>query len=164
MPYRWTQVSETERQLELWPFRSMPRRGSAIFILSTFGLITIPLYPLLGTFVLWGLLPFLLLVLGGMWWALERNYRDAEVLEVLTLAPERVHLCHRARRKPAKEWEASTYWARTEIHPTAGPVPWYVTLSGNGRTVEIGAFLSEDERRSLYGELADALKDLRNKA
>jgi uncharacterized membrane protein len=36
-------------------------------------------------------------------------------------------------------------------------VPYYVTLNGNGRRVEIGAFLSEDERRALHGELASEL-------
>ena len=47
------------------------------------------------------------------------------------------------------------------MHQQGGPVPWYVTLTGNGRTVEIGAFLSEYERRVLYGELASALADQR---
>ena len=44
------------------------------------------------------------------------------------------------------------------MHEKGGPVPHYVTLSGKGREVEIGAFLSEDERKALYGELSDALR------
>jgi uncharacterized membrane protein len=36
-------------------------------------------------------------------------------------------------------------------------VPQYLTLSGNGREVEIGAFLSEEERLALYPELTAAL-------
>jgi len=47
------------------------------------------------------------------------------------------------------------------MHQTGGLVPYYVTLKGNGRTVENGAFLSEDERRALYGELASALAGIR---
>jgi uncharacterized membrane protein len=39
-------------------------------------------------------------------------------------------------------------------------VPNYVTLSGAGREVEIGAFLSEDERKALYGELSDRVAKL----
>jgi uncharacterized membrane protein len=39
------------------------------------------------------------------------------------------------------------------MHPKGGPVPNYVTLSGNGREVEIGAFLSEEERKALYDDL-----------
>lgn len=161
MPYRWTDISPTARRLELWPHRSLPRRGFAAFILATFTLITIPLYPLLGTFVLWGLLPFLLLAVAGLWWALERSYRDGEILEVLTLDPDRIHLSRTARRAAPLEWEANSYWVRAEMHPSGGPVPCYVTLTGNGRTVEIGAFLSEDERRTLYGELASALAEAR---
>jgi uncharacterized membrane protein len=36
-------------------------------------------------------------------------------------------------------------------------VPDYVTLTGAGREVEIGAFLTEDERRALFSELSDLL-------
>ncbi|MCM2562356.1 DUF2244 domain-containing protein [Lutimaribacter sp. EGI FJ00015] len=161
MPYRWTVQTPTARRLELWPHRSLPRRGFAAFILGTFTLITIPLYPLLGTFVLWGILPFMLLAVGGIWWALERSYRDGEILEVLTLDPETIHLSRSAHKVAQKEWQANSYWVRAEMHQTGGPVPYYVTLKGNGRTVEIGAFLSEEERRSLYGELASALSETR---
>jgi len=70
----------------------LPRRGFAAFILGTFTPITFPLYPLLGTFVLWGLLPFLLLAVGGIWWALERSYRDADMTEELVIGPDEVHL------------------------------------------------------------------------
>jgi uncharacterized membrane protein len=161
MPYRWTDTTRPERRLELWPHRSLPRRGFAAFILGTFLLITIPLYPLLGTFVLWGLLPFLLLAVAGLWWALERSYRDGEILEILTLDPENIHLSRTSRKAAPQEWEANSYWVRAEMHQTGGPVPYYVTLKGNGRTVEIGAFLSEDERRALYGELASALAEAR---
>jgi uncharacterized membrane protein len=43
------------------------------------------------------------------------------------------------------------------LYGTEGPLPNYVTLSGNGREVEIGSFLSEDERKSLFKELQSAL-------
>ncbi len=85
MPYEWSTCSDPTPQtrLTLWPHRSLPRRGFAAFILGTFTLITIPLYPLLGTVVLWGLLPFLLMAVGGVWWALERRPHDARLREEL---------------------------------------------------------------------------------
>jgi uncharacterized membrane protein len=44
------------------------------------------------------------------------------------------------------------------MHEAGGPVEHYLTLKGAGREVEIGAFLSEDERKALHGELADAIR------
>jgi uncharacterized membrane protein len=43
------------------------------------------------------------------------------------------------------------------LHEEAGPVPNYVTLRGGDREVEIGAFLSADERAALYDELTHRL-------
>ncbi|PSL18961.1 putative membrane protein [Shimia abyssi] len=127
-------------------------------VLMAFTLGTIPLYGLLGTVLLWGILPFILIVVGGLWWGLERSYRDGDILEELSLSDDILTLRHRPPKGDPKTWECNIYWARVEMHVTGGPVPHYVTLSGNGRTVEIGSFLSEDERKSLYGELTDFLK------
>jgi len=161
MPYEWSEsetLGGTARRLCLWPHRSLPRRGFAAFILATFALITVPLYPLLGTVVLWGLLPFLLLAVAGIWWGLERSYRDGALREELTIDPEEVHLRRTDPRGATKDWQCQSYWARARMHVTGGPVPHYVTLGGRGREVEIGAFLSEDERKALYGELTEALR------
>ena len=160
MPYEWTSNTDTSRaaSLKLWPHRSLPRKGFAAFILATFGMITIPLYPLLGTVVLWGLLPFLLMAVGGIWWALERSYRDAEITEELQIGPDQVHLVRVNPCGRVQEWDCQSYWAKAHMHPTGGPVAHYITLKGKGREVEIGAFLSEDERKALYGELVDALR------
>jgi uncharacterized membrane protein len=162
MPYEWTDHPDgSTRRLRLWPHRSLPRRGFAAFILGTFALITVPLYPLLGTALLWGLLPFVLLAVAGLWWGLERSYRDAEMHEELTLGPGDIHVLHVDKRGARKEWDCNSYWARVTLYPTGGPVENYLTLKGKGREVEIGAFLSEDERKALYGELSDALRTAR---
>lgn len=39
------------------------------------------------------------------------------------------------------------------IYPEGGPVPQYLTLKGGGREVEIGAFLSPEEREALYPDI-----------
>ncbi len=137
----------------------MTPKGFVLFIGVTFGLLLLPLLPLLGTFVLWGLLPFLMLALGGVWLAISSNQRSAQVMEVLTLTDNNAHLTRRNPRGDVQEWDCNRHWARPELHVQGGPVPNYVTLIGAGREVEIGAFLSEDERKALYGELADALRD-----
>lgn len=160
MPYEWTQdpAGDAATHLALWPHRSLPRRGFAAFILGTFTLITIPLYPLLGTVVLWGLLPFLLLAVAGLWWGLEHSYKTARVREDLSIDSNHIHLVRTNPGGHLQEWDCNSYWARAHLHPTGGPVPYYITLKGRGREVEIGAFLSEAERKALYGELTQALR------
>lgn len=162
MPYCWieTDLPATplhHRELHLWPHQSLPAKGYVRFLAATAVLITVPLFPVLGTFVFWGLLPFLLLALFGMKWALDRNRRDSQILEVLTLGPEAARLERSVPREPSKSWECNRYWASVQMHPHQGPVPNYVTLRGAGREVEIGAFLSEDERKALYDELCSVL-------
>jgi len=157
MPYRWDNTSEAEEKLCLWAHNALPPRGAIIVIMSVFFLGLIPLIAVLGSVVLWGLLPFLLLTVAGLWLAIEANYRARDVHEVLTLSENQAHLVHHGPRARKQEWSCNRYWARPEIHAAGGPVPNYVTLSGEGRVVEIGAFLSEEERVRLYDELVRRL-------
>ena len=69
------------------------------------------------------------------------------------------------RREPdgtRRDWEANPYWVRARLHPRGGPVENYITLQGGPREVELGAFLSADERVALHHELEEALDDVRN--
>ena len=160
MPYSWTKTDPAQTtELHLWPHQSLQPRGYAGFILTTFVMILLPLIPLLGSVALWGLLPFLMLAVGGVWLALDRSRRNAQISEVLTLTDQRAHLIRRNPRGDVQEWDCNRYWARPEMHQQGGPVPYYVTLKGSGREVEIGAFLSEDERKALYDELVRALRN-----
>lgn len=160
MPYKWTTPSPDPamRELRLWPHNSLPPQGLRFFVLATFVLLLVPLLAVLGSVLLWGLLPFILIAVGGVWYALTRSYRDRRILETLVLTDTMAHLTRQNPDGSTQEWDCNRYWARAELHAHGGPVPFYVTLTGNGRKVEIGAFLSEDERKALYGELADALK------
>lgn len=164
MPYTWTDTPDHARSLRLWPHRSLPRRGMAAVVLGTFTMILIPLFTMLGTAVLWGLLPFAMAAVGALWWGLERSYHDGNILEELTFDPDHIHLTRTNPKGDQQEWDCNSHWARAELHPKGGPVPFYVTLSGNGRTVEIGAFLSEDERKDLFNELCEALRVTKTQA
>ncbi|MBT0958874.1 DUF2244 domain-containing protein [Alphaproteobacteria bacterium KMM 3653] len=144
--------------LHLWPYRSLPRRGFVVFIGVTSALFLLPLMGVVGTPVLWGLLPFLLITVAAVWIALERSYRDGSVLEELSLWPDRVCLTRHNPRGKLQTWEANPHWVRVEMHPTKGPVENYVTLTGAGRCVEIGAFLSIEERAALFDDLNRRLK------
>ncbi len=159
MPYEWLPPDGDTQHLQLWPYRSLPRRGMVWFIGGTSALIAVPLIGLLGTPVLWALLPFLLAAIAAIWWALERSYRDGEIVEDLTLTRDLVTLVRHGPRGKRQDWQANPHWVRLTLHPTAGPVPQYLTMKGEGREVELGAFLTEEERRRLCAEITQHLRD-----
>ena len=163
MPYKWSKAntSAASNQLTLWPHSSLTPQGFVMFIAITFTLIMLPLFPLLGTIVLWGLLPFLVLTIFAIWVALSRNYHDRNILETLTITSDDVHLMRRNPKGDQQEWDCNIYWTKLSIYQSGGPVPNYLTLTGNGREVEIGAFLTDKERPTLYSELSKFLADSR---
>ena len=156
MPYEWT----TSKSLELRPHRSLPRKGFAVVILLFFTLVSIPLTAMVGTKTLWGLLPFAMAALAALWWGLQRSYRDGDIHEELLLRHDEVLLTRTNPDGSGQVWRCNPYWVRVSNHETGGPVPYYVTLNGNGREVEIGAFLSEDERKALFEELKHKLAQI----
>ncbi len=157
MTYRWI----TADRMELRPHRSLPYRGFAAVILGFFAFVSVPLAAMVGTAVLWGLLPFAMAALAALWWALRRSYRDGEILEVLEIAGNDLILTRTDPDGRTRSWSCNTHWVRVTDHESGGPVPHYITLNGNGREVEIGAFLSEDERPALYRDLRRRLDEAR---
>ncbi|MBU2993877.1 DUF2244 domain-containing protein [Octadecabacter sp. 1_MG-2023] len=150
------------KQVHLWPYRSLLRRDFVIFIAGTLALVLLPMLSVLGSPVLWGLLPFFIIAVAGMWYALHRSYKDGEILEDLSIWHDRMTLDHHDPRKGHYSWEANPYWVQVKIDPHNERIPNYLTLKGNDREVEIGTFLSEDERAVLYDEITDAIRDVLN--
>lgn len=158
MPYEWLPPDGTEQRLHLWPHRSLTQRGFVGFIGATAALIALPLLGSLGSPVLWMLLPFLLAAIWAIWFALRKNGRDRDIVEDLRLAPDRVTLVRHGPKGKRQDWTANPYWLRLTLHETGGPVPNYLTLKGEGREVELGAFLSEEERVALRDDLLARLQ------
>ena len=171
MPYAWVKTplatpdhSGVERvcgepiaELRLWPHRSLSPLGFVTFFGITALLVAIPLLAVVGSPVLWGVLPFFVATMVAMWWGLKRSWADAAMSEELRLWNDRISLLRHGPGDLQASWEANPHWVRVSLHPTGGPIPDYVTLRGAGREVEIGAFLSENERRALFEELRDTI-------
>jgi uncharacterized membrane protein len=158
MPYQFLpQTPDGSTRLRLWPHRSLPRRGFVWFIAITAALLCLPLIALLGSVLLWALLPFPLAAIAAIWFALEHSYKTGTLTEVLTLTPTTVTLERHNPSAPDQSWQANPHWVRLTLHREGGPVPHYLTLTGNNREVELGAFLSPEERQQLYAALQDIL-------
>lgn len=160
MPYEWLAPDGDTRRLRLWPHRSMTRRGFVWFVGGTAALVAVPLIAVLGSPVLWGILPFVAGAVWAIWFALRKNGADRAIVEDVMLSPGRISLSRHDRRG-RRDWEANPHWVRTHLHRSGGPVPNYLTLRGGPREVELGAFLTEDERIALRRELDGVLIGLR---
>lgn len=136
--------------LHLWPNRSLPKRGFAAFMGATFALVLLPMLAVLGTPVMWALMPFMLGTVALIWAMLQKSYRDGEILEELRLWSDHAVLTRSARGRAPLVWEANPHWISVHLHAVGGPVENYITLKGAGREVELGAFLSTDEREALH--------------
>jgi uncharacterized membrane protein len=146
--------------LTLWPHRSLSRNGFAWFIAATAAGLTVPLLPLMGSNAAWGLLPFLLAMLIGIYAAIQRSYADGRLVEELRLWPDLITVERREPRGPVRRWHANPFWVQVRLLDDAR-IEKYLTLKGNGREIELGAFLSPGERERLYGELGAALTAIR---
>ena len=148
--------------IELWPYNSLKPNGFVFFLSATFALIALPLFNVLGTKVFWGLFPFLLITLMGIWFALRKSLRDRQIIEQLTLYKDELVLIRQDPNGEQKEWVCSPYWSKLRMYDKGGPIANYITLSGNGREVELGSFLGEDERKQLFNELNRLLNKLKS--
>lgn len=166
MPYEWIPPEHSQHrpppvaELHAWPYRSLPRRGFVWFIMASVGLLGLPLSALIGSQALWIVLAFMALAIWAVWAAIERSYRDGEILEELTIWPDRITLRQSARGQVTAPWEANPHWIRIIVHE-GHKLPHYMTLQGGPREVELAAFLTPDQRRVIESDLRAILRDLR---
>lgn len=167
MPYRWLdddtapeQSGAVSYRLEAWPYRSLPIRGFVWIIALTAGALLLPLLAVLGSPVLWGILPFAGLAVWALWHAIQRSYRSGDTREVLVLTREALTLTRSDPGRKDRIWETNPYWVRASLS-AAGPVEHYLILSDGRREIELGAFLAPEERQSLHHEVVRHLAAVR---
>lgn len=163
MPYRIMHDSPARARIELTPNQSMGPRGFVVVIALTAAMLALPMIAVLGTAVLWGLLPFMGAALWALWYALRRNSAErASLRETLILTRDHIALTrHEPRARAPLTWEANPYWVQLHLRDAGGPVDHYLTLQGGGREVELGAFLSPEERIALHDDLTRTLTRMR---
>ncbi|MCV6595197.1 MAG: DUF2244 domain-containing protein [Silicimonas sp.] len=158
MPYHWTEHQDDTR-LRLWPHQSMTPQGFSWFIGVTALMLTLPLLAVLGSPILWVLMVFFLAAIWGVWRAITSNQAARSMHEELSLSPFEIRLEHVPPKGTPLTWVAHPQWVSVHLHRT-GPVEDYLTLRGGGREVELGAFLTPEERAMLYDELNSHLHRL----
>lgn len=142
--------------VDLWPHRSMTRSGFRWFMVALAAGLAIPLAAVWGTPVAPFLTPFLIAALVMAWLALRASNRSGRLVERLRLWPDAVAVERRDPRGRVLRWAANPYWVTVALTDTPA-VASYLTLKGAGRTIELGAFLTPEERVRLAAELRSAL-------
>ena len=156
MPYEWQDGAAGERRLMIWRHRSLTPRGFAWVIGTAAGALVLPLVAVIGRSVMWGLLPFAAGALGALWWAMQYGWRNGGPLEEVALTAERMEVVRHDPGRTPRRWHGNPYWVRLALR-SDGPVEDYLTVTDGGRVIELGAFLSPEERRALKDELGSAL-------
>ncbi len=142
----------------LWPHRSLSLAGfRRVMLVAALGMM-IPLAPILGTDAAWVLLGFILLDLTLLWGLVQLTYRAGRVRETVSVWPDRLRVVRNEPNGRERVWEANPHWVRVSLIDTRR-VPKYLVLSASGREVELGAFLTAEERIGLADALRRALSD-----
>jgi len=140
----------------LWPNRSLAPGGRRFVLRATAVGLGLPLAVLAGNPVVWGLLPFAAAALGMLWYGFRRNQFDGGLIEEVAIWPDEMRVERREPRGRVRRWAADPFRVRIALHEQAR-VEKYLPLRGGGREIELGAFLSPEERVALAAELEQAL-------
>lgn len=134
--------------------------GFVWFVGATAVLMLIPILAFLGSAFLWVLLISLGTSLVAIWTALRLSWHRGRVREVMEFHRDNITLTRQDPGKPTKSWSANPYWVHVEMEKDNRDVPNYLTLKGGDRLVELGSFLSADERPDLAEDLRQVLDAL----
>lgn len=140
----------------LYPHRSLDPRGFAILMAACGGaVLLVGLW--FATLGAWPVLPFFGCEIALIWWAFRANNRDARMFETVRLTTQEltVEQVRPSGRKFAHRF-APPHWLRVDLaqKPDGSNA---LHVGSHGRALEIGRFLSPEERREVAAELRAAL-------
>jgi len=144
-------------QITLWPHRSLGPQGQRNVVWLAAAGLAIPVFGLLlqGAALIVG--AFAVLTIAAFAFAMRRNMFDGQLREDVAIWPNLMAVTRQEPDGKLRHWCCHPANVRLHIDPD-GPPENYLTLSGGPRRIELGAFLTPEERLELHNTLADALK------
>ena len=154
--YNETEGEEPLLSLTIWPHRSCSKKTFTL-ILGIIGFILIaPTFLFLNISFALSILPFSILSIFLLFFVGNKNFKDALLIEKLKIYPKKIILERKEPNNDIKKWHSNPYWTKVNIYNN-GPVESYLTLKGNGKEVELGSFLTPEERINLKKIIDDTL-------
>ena len=154
----WGNTAEpTYLRMRLAPNRSLDASGTkVVFVMIACGFL-LPILPFIGSpigttlTIFSGLTFYLFLTL------LQKNFQQGNTFEEIFISKNRIVVVHQEKNKEQKTWECNPYWTKVHLDLNNPKLKNYLTLAGKGRYIELGAFLSPDERIELRDKIQNAL-------
>ena len=144
-------------RMRLVPNRSLDSSGTKlVFCVIAFGFL-LPIIPFIGSpigttlTIFSGLTFYLFLTL------LQKSFQQGNTFEEILISKNKIIVIHQEKNKEQKAWEGNPYWTRVHLDFNNPKLKNYLTLAGKGRHIELGAFLSPDERIELRDKIQNAL-------
>lgn len=113
---------------------------------------------LLGAWVVLPVVILEMIVLGSAFYLVEQASKNIETID---LNNESLHV-RRTVKSVVDEWRFQPYWVQVVLR--SDRISWYPThlsLRSHGKSVEIGACLTDEEREELSTSLKEGLKILK---
>ena len=144
-------------RMRLVPNRSLDSYGTKlVFCIIACGFL-LPIIPFIGSpigttlTIFSGLTFYLFLTL------LQKNFQQGSTFEEILISKNKIIVVHQEKNKEQMTWECNPYWTKVHLDINNPKLKNYLTLAGKGRRIELGAFLSPDERLELRDKIQNAL-------
>ena len=146
--------------ITLWPNRSLSKKSFYTIMLVTFGAMMITIIPFIGTTTFYIMLPFSSITLITLFLSIRLNYQSGNIYENIRIWPNRIEVKRFEINGTSKEWNANPYWTKVNLYRKGQKIQNYLTLTGNGREVEVGAFLAPNERVEIKQKIDTIFKQI----
>ena len=154
----WSGVSEVPFiKIRLAPNRSLDSNGTkVVFCVIALGFL-LPIIPFIGSpigvtlTIFSGLTFYLFLTL------LQKSFQQGNTFEEILISKNKIIVIHQEKNKEQMTWECNPYWTKVHLDINNPRLKNYLTLAGKGKRIELGAFLSPDERLELRDKIQNAL-------
>jgi uncharacterized membrane protein len=144
------------------PYQSLNRRG--VLLLALFVGVLSAVVALRFVFMgAWPVMAFSVVEVVLALLLLALNRRQALRREIIRLNEAEVTVVRTDARGRHRTFSVPSAWLQVRLEPAASAGGSRLLLRSHGRFWEVGAFLHDPERRSLFEALKDALYRLRNR-
>ena len=149
-------------QMVLWPNRSFEIKNiKFLFGILCIGFV-VPILPFFGSSMGTLLLLFSVATLIVFSSLFIQSYSGGNLKEIVRIDPKEISVIRIEANGNKISWKANSYWARVKLYPEGQIVENYLTLVGGNREIELGSFLSPEERTLVRVKIENILRKIKS--